>query len=69
MIKVKEYLDKNFYKLEESTAELKKDGHYCVFGSWEYPKGIRASESERFKKEISFSNWIPKYQMSFFINN
>jgi len=44
LIKVKEYLDKNLFQVIESTAELKKNGHYCVMGSWEYPKGIWESE-------------------------
>ncbi len=37
MIKVKEYLDKYFHPKEKSTAEIKRDGHYKVFGSWIYP--------------------------------
>jgi len=37
VIKVKAYLDKHFRWDEPSTAELKEDGHYEVFGHWGYP--------------------------------
>lgn len=73
MIKVKEYLDKNFYQCEKCSAEIKKNGHYKVFGTWEYPKGISQSERERFNNEAKFDpqmkNWIAKNQMIFSINN
>lgn len=38
MLKVKEYLDKNFFSNMPSTAVLKEDGHYNVLGNWGYPK-------------------------------
>lgn len=37
MIKVKEFLDRNFLSKEKSTSELKKNGHYEIYGSWSYP--------------------------------
>lgn len=37
MIKVKEFLDKNFLVVDKSSAYLKKNGHHCVTGSWSYP--------------------------------
>jgi hypothetical protein len=40
MIKVKEYLDKEFRQMwdaKEVVADLKKNGHYCVHGAWIYP--------------------------------
>lgn len=37
MIKVKKYLDEHFKLMEPSTATLKADGHYSVFGDWIYP--------------------------------
>lgn len=37
MIKVKEFLDKEFISHYPSTAEIKKNGQYCVHGSWSYP--------------------------------
>ena len=39
MIKVKEYLDENFYQIGNCTAKLKDNGHYNVQGEWIYPKG------------------------------
>lgn len=37
MIKVKEFLDKEFISHIPSTAELKKNGQYEVHGLWSYP--------------------------------
>lgn len=37
MIKVKEFLDENFICHEESKSNLKKNGHYEVFGQWSFP--------------------------------
>ena len=69
MIKVKEYLDKNLFQTFESTAELKKNGHYCVNGGWEYPKGIREYERKRFEETSNRQNWVHADQMSFTCNN
>ncbi len=38
MIKVKEFLDKNFSSYGKSTATLKKNGHYEVHGQWSYKR-------------------------------
>lgn len=73
MIKVKEYLDKYLFQCGECTAELRSNGHYCVHGGWEYPKGICKSEGERFSRlnkiDRYMTNWKSKDQMSFNINN
>ena len=73
MIKVKEYLDTYLYTDGKSTAILTSNGHYCVHGFWEYPKGICESESNRINEHLktdpSLKDWIPKDQMSFFCNN
>lgn len=73
MIKVKEYLDKNLFSDGETTATLKKNGHYEVSGYWEYPKDISKSENKRISElmisDPQLKTWIPKDQMSFIINN
>jgi hypothetical protein len=38
MKNVKEYLDKNLFVVGETSCTLKSNGHYCVCGSWKYPK-------------------------------
>lgn len=38
MIKVKEYLDDNFYRIQKCIVELKSNGHYSIQGTWFYPK-------------------------------
>lgn len=43
MIRVKEFLDENFYKDDgclDSTATIKANGQYSVHGHWHYPKKI-----------------------------
>jgi hypothetical protein len=37
MLKVKQFLDENFFSLEGSTAKLKQNGHYEVHGNWTFP--------------------------------
>lgn len=76
MIKVKEYLDANFFQsdgYDKSTAELKKNGHYMIFGGWEYPKDIRKKSEDRWKRENledpSMKNWIYDDQIWVTCNN
>jgi len=57
MIKVKEWLDANFFYKDASTAELKENGHYNVSGYWGYPYTIDMSKdyiqlSEPLKNKI-----------------
>ena len=46
MIKVKEWLDKNMFILhqEDSSVQLKENGHYCIHGYWSYPENIFTDE-------------------------
>ena len=69
MIKVKEWLDKHFYQFDECTSELKSNGHHCVNGTWEYPKGIIIGDAYRLKEFENLSDWKPKDQLSVTINN
>ena len=73
MIKVKEYLDTYFYQVDgdKSTATLKPNGHYEVHGYWEYPKGIKKSEHDRFEENNfkNYKDWKSKDQMTLSINN
>ena len=39
MVKVKEFLDKNFTYLDEGLISKKDNGHYYILGAWMYTKG------------------------------
>lgn len=78
MIKVKEFLDKNFFQIQVSTSELKKNGHYCVHGQWMYRIFYIKVNNETIILDISkksmsvFYNTystISKFEISCFCNN
>lgn len=54
MIKVKEYLDNNFYWEEKSTATLKGHGHYDVQGHWGYPKDKPITSKGHFTYDANY---------------
>jgi len=73
MYKVMEFLNENLYAKTDSTYELKSNGHYGVFGDWEYPKGISESENIRIKEHMktdpTLSKWVSKNRINLSINN
>ena len=55
MKEVKKYLDSNLFPIGESSIE-KKNGHYGVFGSWEYPQNYHLHANSSINKWNELSN-------------
>lgn len=68
MRKVKDYLDKYFFPMDEITTEERKNGHLGVFGFWQYPKDYKSITYEE-SKLIDFKNYICPDHIRCFCNN
>lgn len=68
MRKVKEYLDKYFFPMDEHTIKERKNGHLGVFGNWQYPKNYKSISYEE-SLLIDFKNYICPDHIRCFCNN
>lgn len=56
MKEVKKYLDSNLFTIGKSSIIKKKNGHYGVCGSWEYPQNYHLHANSSINKWNELSN-------------
>lgn len=56
MIRVKQYLNNNFFIMIEPESFQKDDGHYYVRGTWGYPRKMAKDILESSKKQSFIGN-------------